>query len=356
MRRLQQSIRYLKTTDGVQLAWASTGSGPPLVKAANWLSHLQYDLESPIWLHWIRFFSRYFRFIRYDERGCGMTQWDVPEMSLERGVDDLEAVIAAAAPDTKSTLVGMSQGAATSIAYAVRHPERVSHLILYGGYATGWARRGDAEGLRRYMTYIELVRQGWDSENSAFRQVFTWRFVPGASPQQLEWFNELCRRATSPKALADLMLTRIEVDVRELLPKISVPTLVLHAAADEVTPISQSRELAASIPNAEFVQLESRNHILMEDEPAWSHFRDVVLQFTGRAQQEPTQDRFAELTGRERDVLAALVAGCSNAQIATNLNLSEKTIRNMLTRIFEKLRVRSRTQAIVLARDHGFGV
>ena len=354
---LQQSVRYLTTSDGVQLAWAATGAGRPLVKAANWLTHLQYDLQSPVWRHWIAFFAEHFHFIRYDERGCGMTQWEVPEVSLARWVDDLDAVAYAGASETPAALLGISQGAAICIAYAVRHPERVSHLILYGGYATGWAKRGDAEGLRRYQAIVELIRLGWGTDNVAFRQVFTSRFAPGASATQIEWFNELCRRTTTPEIAAHLMLARSEIDVRELLHQVKVPTLVIHAVDDNVTPISASRELAAEIPNAVFVQLESRNHVLLEDEPAWARFKEVVLEFTGHGAQDTTGDqsgRLGALSGRERDVLAGLVAGRSNAEIATVLHLSDKTVRNIVSRVFEKLDVQSRTQAAVFARDHGF--
>lgn len=351
---IRQSIRYVRSSDGVRLAWASTGSGPPLVKAANWLTHLQYDLESPVWRHWIEFFAEHFHFIRYDERGCGMSQWEVPEVSLPRWVDDLTAVIDAADCDEPMTLLGISQGASACIAYAVQHPDRVSHLILYGGYATGWAKRGDPQGLRRFQAIVELIRLGWGTDTVAFRQVFTSRFAPGASQQQLEWFNELCRRTTTPEIAAHLMLARSEVDVRELLPQLKVPTLVIHPVDDQVTPLSASRELAAEIPNAEFVQLESRNHVLLEHEPAWAHFKEVVLEFTGCGGKEQSADRFSELSPRERDVLGGLAAGHSNAQIATSLHLSEKTVRNIVSRIFEKLAVESRTQAAMFARDHGF--
>jgi pimeloyl-ACP methyl ester carboxylesterase/DNA-binding CsgD family transcriptional regulator len=352
---MQQSTRYLKTNDGVQLAWAAMGNGPPLIKAANWLTHLQYDLESPVWQHWIRFFARHFRFTRYDERGCGMTQWQVPEVSVARWIDDLEAVAAVAEPQGPVALLGISQGAAICIGYAVRHPQRVSHLILYGGYASGWAIRGDAEGLSRYRAIVELIRLGWGSNNVAFRQVFTSRFAPDASPEQLEWFNELCRRTTTPEVAAHLMLARSEVDVRDLLHQVQVPTLVIHARDDDVTPISASRELAAGIPNAEFVQLESRNHVLLEHEPAWARFKQVVLEFTGHAPAAKRADLFAALSGREQEVLQGLAAGRSNSEIAALLHISDKTVRNMLTRIFDKLSVHSRAQAIVLARDHGFG-
>jgi pimeloyl-ACP methyl ester carboxylesterase/DNA-binding CsgD family transcriptional regulator len=351
---MQQSIRYLRTKDGIQLAWASMGEGPALIKAANWLTHLQYDLESPVWQHWLRFLAQHFRFIRYDERGCGMTQWEVPDVSVPRWIDDLEAVADAAKLDNGAIVLGISQGASTSIGYAVRHPERVSHLILYGGYATGWALRGDEEGLRRYRAIVELIRLGWGTDNVAFRQVFTSRFMPGASAEQIEWFNDLCKRTTTPEVAAHLMLARSEVDVRDLLSQVRVPTLVIHASDDEVTPISASRELAASIPNAEFVQLESRNHVLLENEPAWGRFKDIVLEFTGQTRARPSDDRFAALTERERDVLGGLVAGRSNAEIAASLHISDKTVRNIVSRIFDKLSVHSRAQAIVMARDHGF--
>ncbi|HEY0939092.1 MAG TPA: alpha/beta fold hydrolase [Steroidobacter sp.] len=349
----------MTSSDGVRLAWASTGSGRPLVKAANWLTHLQYDLESPVWRHWIEFFAEHFHFIRYDERGCGMSQWEVPDVSLARWTDDLATVIDAAHCDEPIALLGISQGASACIGYAVRHPERVSHLILYGGYATGWAKRGDPQGLRRFQAIVELIRFGWGTDTVAFRQVFTSRFAPDATAQQQDWFNELCRRTTTPEIAAHLMLARAEIDVRELLPQLQVPTLVIHPVDDQVTPLSASRELAAEIPNAEFVQLESRNHVLLEHEPAWGQFKEVVLEFTGRGAEKHSDGldtRFGELSPRERDVLGGLTAGHSNAQIAAHLHISEKTVRNIVSRIFEKLEVESRTQAAVLARDHGFRV
>ena len=350
---MQQSIRYLKTRDGVQLAWASMGRGRPLIKAANWLSHLQYDLESPVWKHWLAFFVKHFHFMRYDERGCGMTQWQVPEVSLPRWIDDLDDVAAVAQPEGAMAVLGISQGAATGIGYAVRYPERVSHLILYGGYATGWALRGDEEGWRRYRAIVELVRFGWGTNNPAFRQVFTSRFVPDANPEQLDWFNDLCKRTTTPEIAAHLMLARAEVDVRDLMSQVRVPTLVVHAVGDEVTPLSASRELAAGIPNAEFVQLESRNHVLLEHEPAWARFKDIVLEFTGVEPEGAQDERFATLSGRERDVFAGLVAGQTNAEIAASLHIGDKTVRNIVSRVFDKLGVRTRAQAIVMARDHG---
>jgi pimeloyl-ACP methyl ester carboxylesterase/DNA-binding CsgD family transcriptional regulator len=352
---MAQSVRYLKTPDGVRLAWAALGRGPTLVKAANWLSHLTYDLESPIWRHWIDFLSQHYRLIRYDERGSGMSDWEVADLSPARWGEDLEAVIEASDPGEQFVLLGMSQGAVAAITYAVRHPERVSRLILYGGYSKGWAQRPESEGYRRYRAIVDLVQLGWGKDNPAFRQLFAAQFVPGASPEQFAWFNELCRRTTTPEIATRLLTARGDLNVRNLLALVRVPTLVLHARHDEIVPFEAGKQLAAEIPNAEFVSLDSRNHILLADEPAWLIFKDAVLEFTGRPRAFGAQDPLlATLSVRERQILAALVSGQSNSEIGAALFVSEKTVRNSLTRIFEKLGVRTRTQAAVLARDRGF--
>ncbi|HEY7378779.1 MAG TPA: alpha/beta hydrolase, partial [Steroidobacteraceae bacterium] len=299
---MQQSIRYLKTSDQVRLAWASSGEGPPFVKVSNWLTHLNYDLDSPLWRHWIETLSTHFRLIRYDERGCGMSDWDVSDLSAERWTADLEEIIAASDPGEQFVLFGASQGTAAAVTYAVRHPQRVSHLILYGGYALGWARRGDPDEQLRYHAITDLMRTGWGKENPVFRQVFTARFVPEARTEQIAWFNELCRRTTSPEMAARLLLARGETDFRELLPRVRVPTLVLHARRDEVVPFSMGQMLATEIPGAEFVELDSPNHILLADEPGWTRFRQAVLEFTGRAAQGSEDPRLAALSAREREI------------------------------------------------------
>jgi pimeloyl-ACP methyl ester carboxylesterase/DNA-binding CsgD family transcriptional regulator len=352
---MAQSIRYLKTRDGVRLAWAALGQGPVLVKAANWLSHLTYDLGSPIWRHWIEFLSQHYRLIRYDERGSGMSDWDVADLSPTRWGEDLEAVIEASDPGEQFVLLGMSQGAAAALTYAVAHPERISRLILYGGYAKGWAHRPESDGYRRYRAILDLVQLGWGKDNPAFRQLFTAQFVPGASPEQFTWFNELCRRTTTPEIATRLLAARGELNVRDLLALVRVPTLVLHARHDEIVPFEAGKHLAAEIPKAEFIPLDSRNHILLAEEPAWAHFKAAVLEFTGRPRAAGAEDPLlARLSERERQILAAVVSGQSNSEIGAALFVSEKTVRNSLTRIFEKLGVRTRTQAAVLARDRGF--
>ena len=353
-RKSHQRIRYLRTTDDVKLAWAEVGTGPALFKAANWLTHLEYDLESPVWRHWIHFFSSHFRFVRYDERGCGMTDWNTGDLSLSRWVEDLAAVIDAAGTPEPVVLLGISQGAAPCIEYAARHPERVARLILYGGYARGQAHRGLPEAEREYRAIIELVRLGWGRDNPAFRQVFTSRFIPGASSEQIGWFNDLCRRTASAETAAALLSARAEVRVAdEVLARVRTPTLVLHARGDAAIPVSEGRLLASTIPGSEFVELDSKNHILLENEPAWARFREAVLDFTGLGSRGE-HAAFATLSARERGILALVTEGLGNAAIAERLGLSEKTVRNHLSHIFDKLGIWTRAEAIVFARDRGF--
>ncbi|WP_342316166.1 alpha/beta fold hydrolase [Lysobacter sp. FW306-1B-D06B] len=343
---MKQSIRYLTAGDGTRLAWSSMGTGMPLVKAANWLSHLEYDLESPIWQHWMRFLGGNFHFIRYDERGCGMTGGDPRGLSLSNWLSDLEAVVDAAQIERPFALLGISQGAAACLAYAVKHPRRVSHLLLYGGYARGAYERGNAEAARMYHAIVDIARGGWDDHNPVFRQLFTARFIPGATDAQVQWFNELARTTTTAESAGALLEARAHVNVTALLPQVSVPTLVMHGREDGVVPLEEGRLLAAGITGARFVELESRNHVLLDTEPAWPRFCEEMLQFLGR----DAPDALAGLTGREREIVEGLVAGRTNAEIAASLFISDKTVRNSLTRIFDKLGVRSRTQAMALLR------
>jgi pimeloyl-ACP methyl ester carboxylesterase/DNA-binding CsgD family transcriptional regulator len=355
IKRVTQRIRYVRTADGVQLAWAEAGTGPVLIKAANWLTHLEYEWESPVWRHWIRFFSDHFRFVRHDERGCGMTDWNVGDLSFERWIEDLETVVSVAGPQEPFALLGISQGAATCLAYAARHPERVSQLVLYGAYARGTFRRGDPDKEQLYRALIDMTRLGWGKHNPAFRQVFTSRFIPGANDEQVDWFNELCRKTTSPEIAARLLETRATIDVIELLGKVRAPTLVLHSRDDDITPISEGHILAAGIPGAQFIELDSKNHILLENEPAWERFCDEVLDFMGLKGSSRGEDpAFGSLSPREREVLALITEGLGNAEIAERLSISEKTVRNHVSNLFDKLGVWTRAQAMVFANDRGF--
>ena len=351
--RLRQHVRYVNSADGTRIAWAESGAGPAVVKAANWLTHLEYEWESPVWKHWLQFFSEHWRFIRYDERGCGMSEWQAGPLSLHEWAADLEAVVDAAQPAAPMTLLGISQGASTCIQYAIRHPERVARMVLYGGYTRGGLLRGTETDRIAFQAMLDLARVAWGKDNPTFRQVFTWRFIPGGSAEQLQWFNDLCLKTASGAIVADLLQARSKVDIADSLSKVRVPTLVLHARGDEVIPIAEGRLLAAGIPGAEFIELDSRNHVLLEHEPAWQRFREAVLAFL-RSGETAGESVFAALSARERQVLALMSDGLSNTDIAERLHISEKTVRNHASNLFDKLGVWSRAQAIVFARDRGF--
>jgi len=353
--RAQQIVRYVTTADQVRLAWASSGSGPALVKAPNWITHLEYDWESPVWQHWVRFLSENFFLVRSDERGCGLSQRNVDDVSAGNWLADLEAVIDAAQPEQPFSLLGISQGSVSAIQYAVKYPERVSHLILYGGYVRGWARRSNPEHVREGRALVDFTELGWGRSDPLYRRLFTKRFLPEGSEDLLRWFDELCTKTVAPKMAAQLLVSRGDADVTGLLEQVKVPTLVVHARGDRVSPIGQGQQLAAAIPGAQFVQLESANHILLEHEPAWDRFCDAVLDFTG-IRQNLDNAVLRSLTDREREILGKLVSGMTNVEIGQSLFISEKTVRNQLTRIFEKLGASSRSQAIIFAKDNGFRV
>ena len=355
MKKSTQRIRYVRTTDGVQLAWADAGSGPVMIKAANWLTHLEYEWESPVWRHWIRFFSDNYRFIRYDERGCGMTDRNVGDLSVERWVADVEDIVDAADLREPFTMLGISQGGAICVAYAVKHPERVSKLVLYGGYARGPFRRGDPDRANFYQAMIDLVRLEWGSDNPTFRQVFTSRFIPGGTDEQLAWFNDLCRKTVTPEIAATLLQSRAMIDITDQLGSVRAPTLVLHARGDAVVPIAEGHILAAGIPGAQFIELDSNNHVMLEHEPAWKRFCEEVLEFTGlKGSTDGEHVAFTSLSPREREVLALMAEGLGNAQIGERLSISEKTVRNHVSNLFDKLGVWTRAQAIVFALERGF--
>jgi pimeloyl-ACP methyl ester carboxylesterase/DNA-binding winged helix-turn-helix (wHTH) protein len=263
-----QEIHFCTTSDGVRIAYALAGQGPPLVKTANWLNHLEYDWQSPIWSHLLHVLAAEHRLIRYDARGNGLSDWEVDDISFDAFVRDLESVIEATGVE-RFPLLGISQGCAVSIAYAVRHPERVSRLVLYGGFARGRRRRGSQEDIEQSEAFITLMRQGWGQENPAFRQLLTSLFLPGGTPEQMQWYNDLQRVTTSPKNAVRIRHASDELDVTDLLPKVKVPTLVLHCRQDAVQPFEEGRRLAAGIHGARFVPLEGRNHLILESDPSW---------------------------------------------------------------------------------------
>ncbi len=345
---MAQRVRFARSKDGTSLGWASCGEGPPLVKTANCPAHLEMDPKSPVWSHWLRFFSDHFRFVRYDERGCGLSDREVDDLSFDRWVEDLEAVIDAAGIDGPMTLLGISKGAATAIAFASKYPERVSRIIIYAGDAQGWAARGDARGAQLYQSICDLLALGWELENPVFRELITKRYIPNGNEEQIGWYNDLCLRTMSATVVARIMKERADVDVRALLGRIAVPVLVMHPNMDEVVPFEEGRLLASGLPDAEFVELQSRNHIILQDEPAWVRFKEAVLDFMDRIPAaggiEPALGR---LSRREREIVGLIGQAKSNPEIAGLLGLSERTVRNHASNLFRKLGVKSRAEAIL---------
>jgi class 3 adenylate cyclase/pimeloyl-ACP methyl ester carboxylesterase len=277
---MTQEIKYCRATDGVRLAYAAVGQGSPLVKTANWMNHLEYDWESPIWHHLLEGLARNHTLVRYDARGNGLSDWDVDELSLEAWVGDLETVVDAAGIE-RFPLLGVSQGCAISIAYAVRHPERLSHLILYGGFALGGMKRSPEEREKR-RAMGTLMRLGWGSDDPTFRQMFTSQFIPEATKEQADWFNDLHRKTTSPECAARYFEAVNNFDVRELLSQVKVPTLVMHVRDDLIVPIDAGRQMAAGIPGARFIALPGRNHLFLKYEPANARFFEEINLFLSK--------------------------------------------------------------------------
>ncbi|NIR32739.1 MAG: alpha/beta fold hydrolase [Gammaproteobacteria bacterium] len=277
-RRMEQTIRFCTTHDGIRIAYATVGDGPPLVKAANWLNHLDYDWKTPVYRHLLEALAQDHFLVRYDERGNGLSDWEVADISFDALVDDLETVVDAVGLE-RFALFGMSQGCAVSIAYAVRHPERVTRLVLHGGYARGWRTQGSPEDVERQEALLTLTKSGWGQENPAFRAVFTTLFIPDASPEQKQWFNDMQRVSTSAENAVRLQQAFADIDVTPFLPRVEAPTLVLHSRGESRIPFARGRELAAGIPRARFVPLESRNHVILEHEPAWPRWIAEVRDF-----------------------------------------------------------------------------
>lgn len=356
-------VRFCTTRDGVQIAYASRGHGLPVVKTPNWLNHVELDVHSVVWRPWIERFEQRHTLLRYDARGCGLSDRAPPRMSFETNQLDLDAVVDAAGLGT-FMLYGASQGAAIAIEYAARHPERVTHLVLCGSYLQGaWKREGAAAAREEAAALLKLVELGWGRENSAFRQVFATQFIPDASAEQLTAFDEIQRKTVSPEAAAALLRTFYDIDVTQAARQVRCPTLVLHATQDARVPFEEGRRTAATIPHAELVPLHTRNHILLEQDPAWRQHFDEVEQFLDR---HPVPDApargntgagvpFGDLTAAECRVVDLVASGLGNRDIATHLQIAEKTVRNHINHIFSKLGVGERPQLIVLAREAGFG-
>ena len=276
---LEQHIHFCRAPDGTRIAYATVGDGPFLVKAANWMTHVDYDAENRVWRHWVADLSCEFTLVRYDERGCGMSDWLVDRIDFEAWVDDLSVVVDELGLE-RFPLLGVSQGAAVAVAFAARHPERVSSLVLYGSYARGRLSRADsAEAQREAALDVELGRVGWGRDDPSFRQVFTSQFLPDGSREEWAAFDELQRRTISPANAVAFLETFARIDVTEAATRVRCPTLILHARDDHRVPMSAARELAALIPGSRFVPLAGRNHLLTAAEPAWPVFLDELQRF-----------------------------------------------------------------------------
>jgi len=273
-----QQIQTFLTEDGVSIAYSRCGDGPPLVKAANWLNHLDFEWQSPIWKHWVAELTKHHTLFRYDERGNGLSDWNIQDFSFQAWVRDFEQLMDRLNLE-KTALLGISQGGAVAVSYAAKHPERVSKIVLYGAYARGWTYRNLPAELERRNALLTLVRLGWGKDNPAFRQLWTTLFMPDATPEQSDWFNELQRVTTSPENAVQLLAEAGRINVVDVLPKVQCPTLVLHCKDDAAIPVTESRLLAARIPGAEFVELPSRNHLVLPQEPAWEMFLDALHEF-----------------------------------------------------------------------------
>lgn len=348
----RQTIQFVKAPDNVRLAYGLSGSGPMLVKCANWLNHLEYDWESPVWKHWFNFLSDNFTLLRYDERGCGLSDWNFEESSFDRWVEDLNVIVEANELE-KFPLLGISRGAAVAIEYARRYPEKVSKLVLYGGFLKGRAK-GNEHETRKQELLMSAIETGWEKQNPAFRQLFAALFVPEGSREQHDWFSDLCRKTASTENAMRIQSIASNIDIKSRANEIDIPTLVIHAKDDAVVPLEAGQAMATEIPGAQFVQLDSQNHLLLGDEPAWQQFCDAVTHFLQEEKMPAAagdQKLFGTLTDKEQTILSLLGEGLSNNAIAEKVFLSEKTIRNHLTHIYDKLGVSSRAEAIVLRRS-----
>lgn len=358
----KREVRFCHSRDGVRIAYAVTGTGTPLIRVSNWLTHLDLDRENPVWSRWFSEFSGNHQFITYDPRGTGLSDHRVDEFSLETWVRDLEAVVADCGLD-RVNLLGFCQGGPVSVAYAVRHPETVDHLVLYDSYASGAFVHEPSSRRRREAEVLgQMIEVGWEQHSPAFRQVFTNLLMPHATPDQQHWLTEMALRSVPDKKdAARLWRAFQKLDIREIASGVKCPTLILHVRGDTMVPFEEGLRLASLIPNARFIPLEGENHILLEDEPAWAHFVLEIRNFVEASKLEIRGIGFGdrqvlgELTARECEVLELVALGLSNAQIAERLCLTPKTVRNHITHIYTKLGVESRAQALIFAREAGIG-
>ena len=333
-------MSFTTSADGTHIAWSRHGTGPPLVRAGTWLTHLDLDWSSPVWRHWLDALGQHFTVIRYDERGSGLSERAPNGYSMEAWVADLEAVVTAARLN-RFSLLGVSQGGATAVEYAAAHPERVENLILWGAYGRGAVARDPAEEDREERNLRwQIMRVGWGRDDPVFRRVFSTRLVPGATEAQMAWFDDLQRQSMSSDAALASSQARALVDASAAAQRVSARTLALHADGDRTVPFEEGRRLAGLIPGSRFISLHSQNHLLLEDEPAWPQFVEEVLSFAGASRVGMPS---SPVTIRELEVLRLVAHGCSNEQIGSRLALSVRTVERHLSNVYVKLSLSGRS-------------
>ncbi len=354
---VDQKIGFCTTADGVRICYATVGEGPPLVKAPNWLTHLEFEWQSPIWSHWWVELAAHHTLIRFDQRGSGLSDRNVDNLSFDAWVSDLEAVVEALQLE-HFVLLGISQGGPVAIEYTARHPETVEKLLLYGAYSRGFLKRGGS--LEEHEARVTLTRHGWGRDDPTYRQIFTSGFMPGATAEQANWFNELQRVSTSPENAAEVQNTLAYIDVLHRLPEITAPTLVLHAVGDRRVPYEQGRQISSLIAGAKLVDLDSNNHLLIESEPAWKTCQAAVREFLSVGHEANAKtDADASiappdgLTPREVEVLRLIANGRSNREIASELVISFNTVTNHVKNILGKTGCANRTEAAAYAIPRG---
>jgi pimeloyl-ACP methyl ester carboxylesterase/DNA-binding CsgD family transcriptional regulator len=353
-----EQIRFCTSRDGTRIAYAKAGSGPLLIWIAHWAHHLQLDRENLIWRPWLSMLMRRHAVVRYDFRGCGLSDRNPPEFSLPRYLDDFEAVAAAAANERFAIFAMAGIGGAIAMEFASRHPDRVDRLVLIGPHRRGrLAANPDGAQVSESQARLKLIELGWHDKNPAYVRLFSTLHIPDASPAEEEAYNGLLRASTSPENAAASINAFWHVDVSDVVAKVRCRTLVLHTRGDLVIPFDEGRAVAASLPDAQFEPLESRNHILLATEPAWQQFVQALEGFLDRpvAHASGGSHLLEELTAREHQILELMAQGIDNRSIGSRLRIAEKTVRNQVSTIFGKLGVNSRAQAIVRAREAGFG-
>jgi len=355
-RRMRQRIRFCTTSDDVRIAYATAGQGPPLLRVGGWLTHVEQDWQSPVWRHWLQALTARHTLARFDIRGSGLSDRNAEVQEMDAWLRDLDAVVTDLGWN-RFSMLGLCQGGAIATAYAALHPDRIDHLVLYNSYLAGpLATDRESQLARQAGLLADMIRLGWGQATPAFRDVFARLLMPRGTEEQLGWWDQLQRITAEPDTAARLWLAFNGIDIRKRVSAITAPTLVCHSRHDAMVPFEAGRRLAAALPHAVFLPLESENHVLQPNEPAWPVFLSAVEQFLlGESDLMAGDGLPANLTTRERSVLGQVARGHSNTEIAETLHLAPKTVRNHICNICGKLGVNSRAQAIVRARDAGLG-